>query len=309
MGNNPSNYDESSSTSLPAIKGLEKLSGFLPVIAILFILIITAIVFTILEKWLPGIILLILSSGLIIYFIYKIRIMVKENQETVDELLEVIEKKHNYITEFSHQIRTTLNNFSVICDLLSETKVDDKQKELIDTLMASTNNMVTTVNELTMKSAGEISYEPKKKIKLNLISTLHNTIELFDLKSHGSIKFDVIPQEGLAKEYLSDPITLKQIFLDIFNSIEMKGKGELNVDIIISKTNLSKRVEILEFAISTNKPIQFIQTDPSNHTVIKNLAAKLISLQGGKYSLFTDEHSSVFKFTFHLILSLKKKKK
>jgi len=37
---------------------------------------------------------------------------------------------------------------------------------------ASTNNMVTTVNELTMQSAGNLSYEHRKAIRFNLFSTI-----------------------------------------------------------------------------------------------------------------------------------------
>ena len=42
------------------------------------------------------------------------------------------------------------------------TGLQKKQKELIETFIASTNNMVTTVNELTMESAGNLSFESKK---------------------------------------------------------------------------------------------------------------------------------------------------
>ena len=46
--------------------------------------------------------------------------------------------------------------------MLMESGLQKKQKELLETFIASTNNMVTTVNELTMQSAGNLSYEHRK---------------------------------------------------------------------------------------------------------------------------------------------------
>ncbi|MCK7536329.1 MAG: hypothetical protein MZV63_37770 [Marinilabiliales bacterium] len=44
----------------------------------------------------------------------------------------------------------------MIADMLMDIGLQKKQKELLETFIASTNNMVTTVNELTMESAGNI---------------------------------------------------------------------------------------------------------------------------------------------------------
>ena len=60
--------------------------------------------------------------------------------------------------------------------MLMESGLQKKQKELLETFIASTNNMVTTVNELTMQSAGNLSYEHRKALRFNLLSTIQNTI-------------------------------------------------------------------------------------------------------------------------------------
>jgi signal transduction histidine kinase len=92
------------------------------------------------------------------------------------------EKKDDVISDFSHRIREPLNNLVVIADLLMDAGLQKKQKDLIETFVASTKNMVTTVNELTMQSAGSYSYEARKHIRYNILSTIQNTIELYSLK-------------------------------------------------------------------------------------------------------------------------------
>ena len=99
------------------------------------------------------------------------------------------ERKDDVIIDFSHKIREPLNNLVIIVDMLMESGLQKKQKELLETFIASTNNMVTIVNELTMKSAGNLSYQQRKAIKFNLLSTIQNTIELYNLKDKASIDF------------------------------------------------------------------------------------------------------------------------
>ena len=104
--------------------------------------------------------------------------------------------------------------------MLMESGLQKKQKELLETFIASTNNMVTTVNELTMQSAGSLSYEQRKSIRFNLYSTLQNTFDLYSLKDQANIDFILNKKEFRELEYFGDPIILKQIFLDLFNTIE-----------------------------------------------------------------------------------------
>ena len=92
----------------------------------------------------------------------------KRYKDSLHEFSSLNEKKDDVITDFSHRIREPLNNLVIIADMLMESGLQKKQKELLETFIASTNNMVTTVNELSMQSAGNLSYEPRKAIRFNL---------------------------------------------------------------------------------------------------------------------------------------------
>ncbi len=154
---------------------------------------------------------------------YLIRKTIREMDKVKDSLMDVSssnERKVDVITDFSHRIREPLNNIVIITDMLMESGLQKKQKELLETFVASTKNMVTSVNELTMQSAGEVSFEARKNIRFSLLPTIQNTIELYSLKDKANIDFILNKKEFIDFECFGDPIILKQIFLDIFNTIE-----------------------------------------------------------------------------------------
>jgi CheY-like chemotaxis protein len=154
-----------------------------------------------------------------------------------------------------------------------ESGLQKKQKELLETFVASTNNMVTTVNELTMQSAGNLSFETRKQIKFNLLSTIQNTIELYSLKDKANIDFILNRKEFSDFECQGDPITLKQIFLDIFNTIENQySERATKVTINLKKEKEAGDKSYVGFRIQTDRNIILIDEKEAEHS----LAARLI---------------------------------
>jgi signal transduction histidine kinase len=127
------------------------------------------------------------ATGLLIN--RKVSVLNLKIRESLNAFSDQNEKKDDVIIDFSHKIREPLNNLVIVVDMLIESGLQKKQQDLFDTFIASTNNMVTILNELTMKSAGNLSYQLRKAIKFNLLSTIQNTIELYNLKDKASIDF------------------------------------------------------------------------------------------------------------------------
>jgi signal transduction histidine kinase len=59
-----------------------------------------------------------------------------------------IQSKEEFISKISHQIRTPLNNIVVVTNMISNSQLDEKQKDYVDTIQASTNNLVNLVNNI-----------------------------------------------------------------------------------------------------------------------------------------------------------------
>jgi len=147
--------------------------------------------------------------------------------------------------------------------------------------VASTTNMVSTVNELTMQSAGNLRLEPRKHIRFNPLSTIQNTIELYSLKDKSSIDFILNKKEFSDFECLGDPIILKQIFLDIFNIIENHDTARpTKVTINVKKEKETASETTFGLRIQTDKNIILIDDKNAEHS----LAARLISFKRGTYT-------------------------
>lgn len=248
--------------------------------AAMFGLIISIILISFDLKLIAGI-FIIASACLGILQIKKASFFVKKAKESLNNVSTLNERKDNVITDFSHKIREPLNNIVIITDLLMESGLQKKQIELLETLVASTNNMVTTVNDLTMQSAGSLSYETRKHFRFNLLSSIQNTIELYGLKEKANIDFILNKKEFNDFECFGDPIILKQIFLDIFNTIENN-----NFDRATKVTiNFNNKKEVgnqsfIGLRIQTDKNIVLI----NDKDIESSLAAKLIAAGKGTYN-------------------------
>jgi CheY-like chemotaxis protein len=218
------------------------------------------------------------SLGLVIY--RKVSALSAQYKDSVNELIAMNEKQDDVISDFSHKIREPLNNLVIISDMLMESGLQKRQEELVETFIASTNNMVTTVNELAMQTAGNLGYEQRKSIKFNIVSTIENTFDLYRLKDKANLEFILNKKDLKDTEYFGDPIIIKQIFLELFNIIENHASEKaITVTINLKKISETADEDMLDFRIQVDESIILIDKQNEN----KSLAARLIYAGKGGY--------------------------
>jgi len=253
----------------------------------------TAVILISIDQKLVAVFFIIASAGVGVIIFIKSSEVHKRYKESLSEVFSLNEKKDDVITDFSHRIREPLNNLVIISDMLMESGLQKKQKELLETFIASTNNMVTTVNELSMQSAGNLSYEPRKAIRFNLLSTIQNTFELYSLKDRANIDFILNKKDFVDHEYYGDPIILKQIFLDLFNTVENHvSDSAIKVTINLKKAKETDTENIIGFRLQTDKSIVLIKETGSE----KSLSARLISSGNGTFSQEIGVNHSILNF-------------
>jgi CheY-like chemotaxis protein len=214
----------------------------------------------------------------------------KKFKESFVDFSLLNKKKDDVITDFSHKMREPLNNLVSIVDILIESDLQKKQKDLIETFIASTNNMVTTVNELTMKSAGNLSFERRKNIRFNLSSTIQNTIELYTMKGKVNIDYIFDKKKFSDFECLGDPIILKQIILDLFNTIEnQESERATKVRIDLQKVKITGTENIFALRIQTDNSIILINDSGDE----RSLSSRLIISGKGTYTQEIGNNSTI----------------
>ncbi len=142
-----------------------------------------------------------------IFAIYTILILIsmlisfrrKKEVEYLKQAIESSEKstqeKNEFIAQLSHQLRTSLSNILLVNNLVNSSSFDEKQKDLIDTLQASTNNLAETVNKIIDMSQHEAVELHESTISFDLGSTMESILKLFRKQERLSI--DLLISENL----------------------------------------------------------------------------------------------------------------
>ena len=155
-------------------------------------------------------------------------------KKSVDE----VQEKNEFISNLSHQLRTSLNNILLVNNLVTSSKLDSKQKDLIDTLQASTNNLIDTVNKIVDISEPDLMPLKETKVSFNLENALESIIKIF--RNNESLEIQLNISQNIENFIIGDPIKLKQIFLNILQSIIKQQKDHtqiLNISVLPEKTN------------------------------------------------------------------------
>jgi CheY-like chemotaxis protein len=279
----------------PSDGGFNKKKGLIEKYSIVGILcLILAVIFISFELRLIAGILVIAGASLFIMVTRKSAGLINTVKESFIDASSSNVKKDDVMADFSHRIREPLNNLVIISDMLMNSGLQKKQKDLIETFVASTNNMVTTVNELTMESAGNISFGTRKQIRYNILSTIQNTIELYSLKEKANLDFIFNKKDYYEYECNGDPIMLKQIFLDLFNTIESQSSDRpTKVTINLKKEIDTERERYITLRIQTDKNMVFINEEGTAGL----LASRLITMNNGKFSQESGDNFTVLNIS------------
>jgi len=225
--------------------------------------------------------MIIASASIGVILVRKSSLLQKYGEESLHNISASNKRKDELIKDFSHKIRGPLNNLVMLVDMIMDSGLRKDQKELMESFIASTNKMVSTVNELTMQSAGNMGFEQRKSIKFNLFSTIQSTINLYNLKDKVNIDFVLNKKEFSDFECFGDPIILKQIFLNILSTIEKNQKeGATSVTINLSKSKVTETESLISLKIQIDKNIVLID----DSTTERSQSALLISSGKGTFT-------------------------
>ena len=240
---------------------------------------------------------------IIILIVVGVFLGINEEIETVsDHKISDIQKdaeiKNEFISQLSHQIRTPLNNIVVIGNLLNDTQLNNRQKDWMETILASANNLVNVVNIIASKVTSTGIVDTKAtNISFNLQTVLNNTVQLFVGQSN---EYNIGLKPNMDAPYIleGDPIQIKQIFLTLIDAI-IKNKNVEKINIIISYRvrQETDRVYDVVFEIMVSDHLNFeVETDDTK-MLSYSISSKLINMLGNKLNITYSQNNTLFGFT------------
>lgn len=207
--------------------------------------------------------------------------------------------KSEFLSTMSHEIRTPLNSVIGMSHLLLRSNPREDQKEQLNVLLFSANNLLNIVNDIldyNKIEAGKISFE---HIEMDIRQIGANITAGFNTQATDKgiiLRYD--PDPKLQQVVLGDPTRLSQVITNlVHNGIKFTKKGSVTLHIRVLNSNsdtLSLLFEVTDTGIGIPKEKQrlifdqFSQADSSTSRSFGGtglglaISKRILELQGSR---------------------------
>jgi CheY-like chemotaxis protein len=258
-----------------------------------------------------------ISTYLGIYvLVYAFEYLRVRNVMKLDKALEEANfetrSRDEFISRLSHQLRTSLNNITLVSNLVSKTELSPEQRNLVDTILASTNNLVETVNNIVKISNIEIRSIKGTDVSFDLGAAIENILHLFPSSEYADLEISLNQDPTITNQVHGDPIRIKQLFLNLIENIlkHSRTDSKLRIKIHIinnreTEDNIQLKFEVLACLAAGEEcalPIPLEQMDLS-------IAERFLEMLGGKLLAAAGSTRTEFTFVLDFIKSEVKTRK
>ncbi len=176
----------------------------------------------------------------------------KDSKNQVEN--EIVEKDE-FISKLSHKLRTSLSNITLINTLVHDDRLSSAQKELLETLQASTNNLIEDVNQIVeIASPGILDYK-KSIISFDLTRILEEAVGI--LKSGISFHDQVVIQRSdhIDHYLIGDPSLLRGLVVNITKGLSIYKLDDKPIEVRIENLRESPSQVRLKFSFSISSEL------------------------------------------------------
>lgn len=231
-------------------------------------------------------------------------------KDTRSEKLQESKQHEDLLVDLSYHIRMPLNNIMMASEILSNANLDDYHIEMVDTIQASTNNLVSVLNAMIKKTASVQQVDSKKEVVFSLSNVMNSTVKVFTAQL-SDVSFNFTINSNLSRTYIGDPVKLRQVFLNIIECIlKNKVTQSVNIEIIIDEISGDDEGTRILFEFRSNKPLLLplkqneILLSKSQEELINildlTISKHVVNRNGGELNVTLTMDDAIIKFDYML---------
>jgi two-component system sensor histidine kinase RpfC len=241
----------------------------------------------------------LIALGIVPYYVGMFAERIKKERKRADDANQA---KGRFLATVSHEMRTPLNGVIAMADVLRETKLNESQKEIVETLGTSAQLLLAQIEDvldMAKIEAGRVQIE-KRPFDLGKLLTSTVKVVMPQARYKGlAIHTHVAPEA--ARWFEGDPHHLRQVLLNLLaNAVKFTERGEITLRVApVESTEVNSRIrfEVRDTGIGISPEKQavifepFTQADDSITRVYggtglgTTIARQLVLLMGGKIGL------------------------
>ncbi len=159
----------------------------------------------------------------------------KALERAKDEAIAASHAKSQFLANMSHEIRTPMNGVLGMAELLSNSDINDQQREFVKVINNSATALLTIINDILDFSkieAGALELDPTP---FDLRDTICDVVSLLSCKAkEKNLEVIVNYPSSLPNRFIADAGRLRQVIMNLVgNAVKFTDKGYILVEVDI----------------------------------------------------------------------------